>query len=789
MKPIPAIVLLCSVVLFSVCARGVEPASPIDLSRASIVARPELAQAATMLREEIARRCGVTLGTLDEVPSAAPCIVLETASATTKEGAPTVPDKADGFVLYADTTLPNAPRVYLTGHDARGALFAAGRLIRLLDFGDGTVGLAPDTHTATAPAYALRGTQLGYRDTANSYDAWDMDQFEQYVRDMILFGANSIELIPSLDPDKIDGKVMRRTVWDATVDQAKVVNAYGLDLWFWMAALKDLSKPEEARAELERWGKLFKSIDRIGGVFVPGGDDGDNLAQYLMPWLKDLAKVLKESHPEATLWVSNQTFEADEDDYFFKYLETEADGWLTGVVYGPWSRMTVEQLRQRTPSRFLLRDYPDLTHTARCQYPVSSWDTAYAHTLGREPVCPRPRAMRQIFHRTLPSTCGIISYSDGIHDDFNKVLSIALAWDPEMPAEDILRDYGRAFFSTKYAETVADGLSRLETNWDLPAQDGPVQVESTLLHWRAIGSVAPALPKENWRFQMYLFRACYDAYVQHRVVAEGEAEARALEALRDARTLGPEAAVAKAQAALAAKTTDADIAALRGKLEDLGKMLLSSIGYQLSAKPPYNGKGSERGAVLDYLDTPLNSRVWLTREMQAVTGMKTRAGKVKALERLAAWQDAGPGGFYDDLGNPWKQPHLCMPAEASADPGFLRSPQCEFMDAPDLRISWQDQAQTVYGTPLKMHYDGLDPKARYRLRVVYAGRFKPTMRLVADGKYEIHGPLAQPSPVRSLEFKIPKAATKDGFLDLEWQLVQGRGCQVAEVWLIRQDGQ
>ena len=777
----PNRICLALVVLTLVAAPSAkaETSPAIYLSRAVIVAKPELAKAATMLSGEIARRCGVTLAVTTELPASVPVILLDTATV------PAVPDKPDGYGVWVENGTTQTPRVHLTGHDARGALFAAGRLIRLLDFGAGSVSLAPDTHIATAPAYPQRGTQIGYRDTANSYDAWDMPQFEQYVRDMILFGANSIELIPSLDLGEMDGKVMKRPVWDATIDQAKVVNAYGLDLWFWMAALKDLSKPQEAQAELERWGRLFKSIDRIGGVFVPGGDDGDNLAQYLMPWLKDLAKVLKESHPEATLWVSNQTFEADEDDYFFKYLETEANGWLTGVVYGPWSRMTVEQLRQRTPSQYPIRDYPDLTHTARCQYPVSAWDTAYAHTLGREPVCPRPRAMSQIFRRTLPSTSGIISYSDGIHDDFNKVLSIALAWNPEVTTEDILRDYGRAFFTTQQADAVADGLSRLETNWDTPARDSAVQTESTLLHWRAIGAAAPALPKENWRYQMYLFRACYDAYVQHRAVAEGDAETRALQVLHTAKKLGPEEAFARAKAALAAETTDLDIASLRAYLEELGEALLASIGYQLSSKPPYNGKSPERGAVLDFLDTPLNSRVWLTKEMQAALDKKTRKDKVKALEQLAAWQNAGPGGFYDDLGNAWKQPHLVIPAEAAIDPSFLHSPQCEFMDAPDLPISWQDQAQTLYGTPLKMHYDGLDPRARYTLRVVYAGRFKPTMRLVADGAHEIHSPLEQPAPVKPLEFKLPKAATKDGTLDLEWQLIKGRGCQVAEVWLTK----
>jgi len=40
-------------------------------------------------------------------------------------------------------------------------------------------------------------------------------------------------------------------------------------------------------------------------------------------------------------------------------------------------------------------------------------------------------------------------------------------------------------------------------------------------------------------------------------------------------------------------------------------------------------------------------------------------------------------------------------------------------------------------------------------------------------------------PIWPLEFDIPKAATADGKLELEWGLVEGRGIQVAEVWLIK----
>ena len=75
---------------------------------------------------------------------------------------------------------------------------------------------------------------------------------------------------------------------------------------------------------------------------------------------------------------------------------------------------------------------------------------------------------------------------------------------------------------------------------------------------------------------------------------------------------------------------------------------------------------------------------------------------------------------------------------------------------------------------------------KYRLRVTYAGRFRATMRLLADQTHEIHGPLPQPSKTWPVEFDIPQAATADGILELQWELRAQRGCQVAEVWLIKQ---
>jgi len=86
--------------------------------------------------------------------------------------------------------------VVILGNDERGVLFGVGNLLRELRMERGSVSLRDDLDLATAPKYPLRGHQLGYRPKCNSYDAWDLPIWEQYFRDLAVFGCNAIELIP-----------------------------------------------------------------------------------------------------------------------------------------------------------------------------------------------------------------------------------------------------------------------------------------------------------------------------------------------------------------------------------------------------------------------------------------------------------------------------------------------------------------------------------------------------------------------------------------------------------------
>ena len=60
--------------------------------------------------------------------------------------------------------------------------------------------------------------------------------------------------------------------------------------------------------------------------------------------------------------------------------------------------------------------------------------------------------------------------------------------------------------------------------------------------------------------------------------------------------------------------------------------------------------------MLGFIDLPLNDRWWLEDEFRKVRAMESEAEKVARLEAIAAWENPGPGSFYDDLGHVARSP-------------------------------------------------------------------------------------------------------------------------------------
>src|SRR5262249_953750 len=182
---------------------------------------------------------------------------------------------------------------------------------------------------------------------------------------------------------------------------------------------------------------------------------------------------LHKYHPKAQMWMSPQSFNKVWLDEFFALMKQEP-AWLSGIVHGPQVRIDLPALRAALPAKYPIRDYPDITHSRHCQFPVPDWDVAFALTQGREVSNPRPTQMEAIFRRDRAHTVGFTTSSEGCHDDVNKTIWSALGWDDRTDVKQILREYARYFIGPAHEEAFADALFGLERDWTGPvlANDG-----------------------------------------------------------------------------------------------------------------------------------------------------------------------------------------------------------------------------------------------------------------------------------------------------------------------------
>lgn len=767
-----------SLVLFSFLVTGVSLAQGTDLTEAVIVVRAETTSnaeraAADVLVEEFEKRTGVRLAVSTEWPSTGPVIAL--AGGEPPEEWPhadgygaEVP--AEGYFFHSGSF--NEP-VWILGADGRGALYGVGHFLRNLYWQGDKVHLRPSSPLTTSPEYPIRGHQLGFRYRANSWDFWTLDQFDQYIRELTFFGVNSIENIPFQD-ERIS-PLMKLSRDEANVGMSQICEKYGLDYWIWSPAEFHLTDKEKRAELLAKHEALFEAAPVMTGVFFPGGDPGENPPELVLPYLEDMAKVLNKHHPEGKVWLSLQWFNDAQQEEVVQYIKDESPEWLGGLVAGP-SSPPIPETRNRLPKKYKYRLYPDITHNKLCQYPVPWWDQAFAMTLGREAINPRPVQYAAIHNRFAPYSDGFISYSDGVHDDVNKVIWSARSWNPEASVHDILAEYSRAFFGTN----ATMGIMALERNWQGPIVDNP-GIHGTLELWKELDERNPQL-RDNWRWHMNLLRAYYDMFVQHKVHFESEAEREVLDELRMASEVGSKMAMARAEGKLTSGRFGSDSSSAEPIIE-LCDALFESIQLQTSVEK-HSASGAERGAFLDFIDRPLNNAWWLEDELEKVRAMDSEKEKIARLLLIANWETPGRGSYYDDIGNVAKSPRVVKGVSNALE--RHAGPTHWWMDDGMSRARLSHQ--TSMDWPEAVVYEGVDAGAEYVIRTTGVGQ----------GLLRIDGERVKPYlDGRELgefkEFRVPADALADRKLVVTWDrptdeahLNWREQSRVCEIWLLKQ---
>ena len=170
--------------------------------------------------------------------------------------------------------------------------------------------LVPNTiNIETSPVVALRGHQLGYRPKTNAYDGMDERLWEQYIRDLVVFGTNAIELMPPHTDDASDSPMFPLPQMEMMAIMDDILDSTGIDAWIWFPLMfKDYTSSETIKKGLDESQQVFSKLKRIDALFVPGGDPGHVQPKILFKYLEKQAELLHKFHPKAEMWVSPQGF-------------------------------------------------------------------------------------------------------------------------------------------------------------------------------------------------------------------------------------------------------------------------------------------------------------------------------------------------------------------------------------------------------------------------------------------------------------------------------------------------
>jgi hypothetical protein len=544
---------------------------------------------------------------------------------------------SDGSLSKDDYSIVKSGTGYVfRAASVRAFYYAVGRFLRKVVNNNDSLALICDISGEYHPDKSIRGHQLGYRTTPNTYDAWSLDEYERYYLDLMYFGVNTIEHIPLEDEHSFGNALMRYKGNDLLIESSEVLDRYDIDLSLWHPNYMD----ETDESACKKRKKLYSRLKRLDYLFIPGGDPGSLPADVFVKRCREISKVLKAVHPEAKLYPSAQApHEYDNwGEEFLKAIDLDPDG-IDGIIYGPNHAFLIDELSEKLGGRFPLRFYPDITHNVRCEYPVhydkNDWHYALATCLGRECTNPRPHEYFKLYKETEKFFIGSVSYSEGITDDVNKFLWSALDYDSDISAEEAVSDYARTFFFSADTEKITELIFGLEENWQgNPAVNN--SIEKCLSLSESLLRDYPFL-SDNWRFNQLYLRAACDKLIKLRFVFENDLIDRAKTELVNGR-------LSEAADILKTDFTE-EYRNLRRLIDILADMLFIQIGYQ-SDTERYLADNPERGAILDTIDLPVTDRAFLI----------TKASKTATAEELLEYfninsVDAGEYYFSVALNN------------------------------------------------------------------------------------------------------------------------------------------
>jgi hypothetical protein len=214
-------------------------------------------------------------------------------------------------------------KISFTAKTIRGLIYGYSLLLRKTTFKNGMATLVEDICGVHTPQKQIRGHQVGYRTTPNTYDAWDYQDYFRYQLDLMAFGANTIEHNGSHSKGEFKNRLMRYDQEEFLIEASTLADVVDMDVSIWHANDDD----ETEQQAVEERDRLYSLMTRLDYCFIPGGDPGDLQADEFIKRCKLISEVYKKHHPKGKMHISAQaphTY-ADWGGIFVKELSDEPD--------------------------------------------------------------------------------------------------------------------------------------------------------------------------------------------------------------------------------------------------------------------------------------------------------------------------------------------------------------------------------------------------------------------------------------------------------------------------------
>lgn len=191
-------------------------------------------------------------------------------------------------------------KITVTAHRLRSLIYGYSVFLRKCGTVDGKLVLTKDIGGDYSPYMPIRGHQLSYTDMNNTYETWDRKQYERYIRDLMMFGTNTVEAC--LGDDEKHTDLMKYSFEEITKIKSQICEKLDINFSIFCAYAKRLSDEESS----DYFCGCCNGIPKFNFYFPPGGDPGDLQAEEFFVRCKKIKKDLQKEFPNIELWPSAQ---------------------------------------------------------------------------------------------------------------------------------------------------------------------------------------------------------------------------------------------------------------------------------------------------------------------------------------------------------------------------------------------------------------------------------------------------------------------------------------------------